>query len=67
MPMKSKSRQSLLSQYQKAEEELDQLMDNIPEGGLSKKQDDKRRKLKSLLQRLGTQLGSMSPPDKEYP
>lgn len=26
-----------------------------------------RRKLKTLLKRLGTQLGTMAPPDKEYP
>lgn len=35
------------------------------------KTDDKstreRRKLKTLLKRLGTELGSMSPPDKDYP
>ena len=38
---------------------------------LAGKTDDKstreRRKLKTLLKRLGTQLGSMNPPDKEYP
>ncbi len=26
-----------------------------------------RRRLKTLLKRLGTQLGTMIPPDKEYP
>lgn len=26
-----------------------------------------RRRLKTLLKRLGTQLGTMAPPDKEYP
>jgi len=35
------------------------------------KTDDKstreRRKLKTLLKRLGTELGSMAPPDKEFP
>lgn len=38
---------------------------------LAGKTDDKstreRRKLKTLLKRLGTELGSMNPPDKEYP
>ena len=38
---------------------------------LAGKTDDKstreRRKLKTLLKRLGTELGSMSPPDKDYP
>jgi len=35
------------------------------------KTDDKstreRRKLKTLLKRLGTELGSMAPPDKDFP
>ena len=38
---------------------------------LSGKTDDEstreRRKLRTLLKRLGTELGSMSPPDKEFP
>lgn len=38
---------------------------------LSGKRDDEstreRRKLRTLLKRLSTELGSMSPPDKEFP
>ena len=48
-----KKRQSLLSQYNAAEAELEKIMDNIPKGGLSKEKDDRARKLRSLLARLG--------------
>lgn len=58
-------RKSLMNQYNKYEREYDKLMDNIPEGGLSKKDDDRRRELELLLRQIGSDLGSLS--DEENP
>lgn len=56
------NRTLLQKKFEAAEKELKEL---------SGKTDDKstreRRKLRTLLRRLGTQLGSMNPPDKETP
>lgn len=59
-------RNTLLKQYKAAEKKLDS-MGNPPKGGWSKKQADERRKLRTLLKTLGTKLGSMNPPDKDFP
>ena len=66
-PPKMNKRQSLLSQYKAAEEELEEIMNNIPEGGLSKKKDDRSRQLRSLLSKLGTQLSDMPDTEKSFP
>ena len=58
-------RKSLMNQYNKYEREYKKLMSNIPEGGLSKKDDDRRRELELLLRQIGTDLGSLS--DEENP
>lgn len=63
----AKKRQSLLSQYNAAEEELENIMNNVPEGGLSKEKDDRARKLRSLLSKLGTQLSDMPDTEKRFP
>jgi len=66
-PPKNKNSKSLLSQYNAAEEELENIMNNIPEGGLSKEKDDRARKLRSLLSKLGTQLSDMPDTEKRFP
>ena len=60
-------RKSLMNQYNALEMEYEKLMDNIPQGGLSKKDDDRRRELQLMLRQLGSDLGEMSPPDKQNP
>ena len=60
-------RKSLMNQYNKLEREYEALMDNIPKGGLSKKDDDRRRELQLMLRQIGSDLGDMSPPDKQFP
>ena len=60
-------RKSLMNQYNKLEREYESLMDNIPKGGLSKKDDDRRRELEIMLRQLGSDLGEMEPPDKQTP
>ena len=60
-------RKSLMNQYNKLEREYEALMDNIPKGGLSKKDDDRRRELQLMLRQIGSDLGEMSPPDKQNP
>ena len=60
-------RKSLMNQYNKLEREYKKLMDNIPKGGLSKKDDDRRRELELMLRQIGSDLGEMSPPDKQTP
>lgn len=60
-------RKSLMNQYNKLEREYEALMDNIPKGGLSKKDDDRRRELEIMLRQLGSDLGEMEPPDKQTP
>jgi hypothetical protein len=62
-----KKGQSLLKQYEAAEKELEDIMDNIPKGGLSKKKDDRARQLRSLLSKLGTQLSDMPDTEKRFP
>ena len=65
--MMKEKRKSLMNQYNALEREYEALMDNIPEGGLSKKDDDRRRELQLMLRQLGSDLGEMSPPDKQFP
>ena len=68
MPAQMKEkRKSLMNQYNKLEREYEKLMDNIPKGGLSKKDDDRRRELQLMLRQIGSDLGDMSPPDKQFP
>ena len=64
--MKEK-RKSLMNQYNAVEREYEQLMDNIPAGGLSKKDDDRRRELQLMLRQLGSDLGEMEPGDNQFP
>jgi len=65
--MMKEKRKSLMNQYNAAEREYQQLMDNIPEGGLSKKDDDRRRELQLMLRQLGSDLGEMEPGDNQFP
>lgn len=60
-------RKSLMNQYNALEREYEALMDNIPKGGLSKKDDDRRRELQLMLRQLGSDLGQMEPDDKQFP
>lgn len=60
-------RKSLMNQYNKLEREYEKLMDNIPKGGLSKKDDDRRRELQLMLRQIGSDLGEMEPSDKQFP
>ena len=60
-------RKSLMNQYNKLEREYEALMNNIPKGGMSKKDDDRRRELQLMLRQIGSDLGEMSPPDKQFP
>ena len=60
-------RKSLMNQYNKLERENEALMDNIPKGGLSKKDDDRRRELQLMLRQIGSDLGEMEPGDKQFP
>ena len=59
------NRKSLMNQYNKLEREYEALMDNIPKGGLSKKDDDRRRELQLMLRQIGSDLGGLS--DEENP
>jgi hypothetical protein len=65
--MMKEKRKSLMNQFNSLEREYEQLMDNIPEGGLSKKDDDRRRELQLMLRQLGSDLGEMEPGDKQFP
>jgi hypothetical protein len=65
--MMKEQRKSLMNQYNALEREYEALMDNIPKGGLSKKDDDRRRELQLMLRQLGSDLGEMEPPDKQFP
>jgi len=68
MPAQMKEkRKSLMNQYNKLEREYEALMDNIPKGGLSKKDDDRRRELQLMLRQIGSDLGEMEPGDKQFP
>jgi hypothetical protein len=60
-------RKSLMNQYNKLEREYEALMDNIPKGGLSKKDDDRRRELQLMLRQIGSDLGEMEPGDNQFP
>lgn len=64
--MKQK-RKSLMNKYNALEMEYEKLMDNIPKGGLSKADDDRRRELQLMLRQLGSDLGEMEPDDKQFP
>ena len=64
--MKEK-RKSLMNKYNALEMEYEKLMDNIPKGGLSKADDDRRRELQLMLRQLGSDLGDMEPQDKQFP
>lgn len=65
--MMKEKRKSLMNQYNAVEREYEQLMNNIPEGGLSKKDDDRRRELQLMLRQLGSDLGEMEPDDNQFP
>jgi hypothetical protein len=65
--MMKEKRKSLMNQYNALEREYESLMDNIPKGGLSKKDDDRRRELQLMLRQLGSDLGQMEPDDKQFP
>ena len=65
--MMKEKRKSLMNQYNALEREYEALMDNIPKGGLSKKDDDRRRELELMLRQLGSDLGQMKPDDKQFP
>ena len=65
--MMKEKRKSLMNKYNALEREYEALMDNIPKGGLSKKDDDRRRELELMLRQLGSDLGQMEPPDKQFP
>ena len=60
-------RKSMMNQYNKLEREYEKLMNNIPKGGLSKKDDDRRRELQLMLRQIGSDLGEMEPGDKQFP
>jgi len=60
-------RKSLMNQFNKLEREYEKLMNNIPKGGLSKKDDDRRRELQLMLRQIGSDLGEMEPADKQFP
>lgn len=62
MPAKSKNRSLLQKQFDSTESRLKELA-----GKTDDKSVRERRKLRALARRLATQLGTMSPPDKEYP
>lgn len=63
----SMRRKSLMNKYNALEMEYEKLMNNIPKGGLSKKDDDRRRELQLMLRQLGSDLGEMEPADKQFP
>ena len=67
LPGREQRRKSIINQYNALEMEYEKLMDNIPKGGLSKKDDDRRRELEIMLRQLGSDLGDMEPPDKQFP
>jgi len=60
-------RKSLMNQFNGYEREYNTLMSNIPKGGLSKEDDDRRRELQLMLRQLGSDLGQMEPADKQFP
>ena len=62
MPAKQQSRSLLQKKFEAAESRMKELAGKTDDASTRE-----RRKLKTLLKKLGTQLGSMNPPDKEYP
>jgi len=60
-------RKSLMNQFNKYEREYNTLMSNIPKGGLSKEDDDRRRELELLMRQTATDLGTMKRPDTQNP
>jgi len=64
---RAQRRKSIMNQYNALEMEYEKLMNNIPKGGLSKKDDDRRRELQLMLRQLGSDLGEMEPPDSQNP
>ena len=60
-------RKSLMNQYVQTEKAYNKIMDNVPKGGLSKEDDDERRRLKKELVRIGSMLGGMKRPDTQNP
>lgn len=62
MPAKENNRTLLQKKFSEAESRIKELA-----GKTDDKSTRERRKLKTLLKKLGTQLGSMNPPDKEFP
>jgi len=60
-------RKSLMNQFNGYEREYNTLMSNIPKGGLSKEDDDRRRELELLMRQTATDLGTMKRPDKQNP
>jgi len=67
LPGREQRRKSIINQYNRLEREYEKLMDNIPKGGLSKKDDDRRRELQLMLRQIGSDLGEMEPGDKQFP
>ena len=65
--MMKEKRKSLMNQYNALEREYEALMDNIPKGGLSKADDDRRRELELLMRQTATDLGTMKRPDTQNP
>lgn len=59
---KPKSRSLLQKEFNAAESRLKELA-----GKTDDKSTRERRKLKAIARKLATQLGSMNPPDKDYP
>lgn len=64
MPAKEmpKSRSLLQKQFDSTEADLEKLA-----GKTDDKSVRERRRLKALARKLATRLGSMNPPDKDYP
>jgi len=59
-------RKTLMRRRDELESELKD-MGNPPKGGFSKKLTDRRRTIRTLLKNIDTELGTMNPPDKDFP
>ena len=62
MQNKQKARSLIQKEFNATEARLEELA-----GKTDDKSTRERRKLKILARKLATKLGSMNPPDKEYP
>ena len=62
MPAKANNRTLLQKKFETAEARLKELAGKTDDASTRE-----RRRLKTLLRRLGTQLGTMDPPDKDFP